>query len=77
MDWQPIETAPKDGTRLRVRYESGDEEDGVYFSNERCCMLGSRAGALKPGWVSYEIGHLPVDTPTHWAPPTTDGDSHE
>jgi hypothetical protein len=64
--WQPIDTAPRDGTPLRILNADGTEEDGVYWSNERCCVLGSRAGAFKPGWVSTEAGNLPVDPPTHW-----------
>lgn len=68
-DWRPIETAPRDGARLRVRYEPEDtEEDGVYWAEERYCMLGAPQGSCGPGWVSTEAGGLPVDPPTHWMP---------
>lgn len=73
MDWQPIETAPKDGMLLRVVYDGDFEnyEDGVYWQAEgRCCILGSRAGAFPPGWSSTEIG-LPVSGVTHWMPLVT------
>lgn len=67
-DWQPIETAPKDGTKLLVLYEWDDNstEYGVYFCETRQCMLGPRAGECGPGFVSPENG-LPVE-PTHWMP---------
>lgn len=74
--WQRIETAPKDGTPLLVKYVDGTTEEGVFWQSEgRCCMLGSRAGAHPPGWTSVEAGWLPVDSPTHWMPlipPETD-----
>lgn len=69
-EWQPIETAPKDGTMIRVAYNDDliNFEDGVYWQSEgRHCLLGSRAGALPPGWTSSDVG-LPVDEVTHWMP---------
>lgn len=68
VNWQPIDTAPKDGKPLRVLYEDGCEEDGVYWSPERYCMLGAPQGSCGPGWVSEEAGNLPVDGITHWMP---------
>jgi hypothetical protein len=68
-EWQPIETAPKDGSPVEVRYSDGSEEERVYWQSEgRCCMLGSRAGSYPPGWTSADIGHLPVEDITHWRP---------
>lgn len=78
-EWQDIATAPKDGTVIRVRYEwdGNSEEDGVYWAEHRQCMLGTRAGERGPGFVSPEIGHLPVE-PTHWMPlPSSPESSHE
>jgi len=69
-DWQPIETAPKDGTHITAVYDGdfANPEDGVFWQAEnRHCMLGARAGAMKPGWSSSEVG-LPVDAPSHWRP---------
>lgn len=73
MDWQPIETAPKDGTPIRGLYDDGrpeDEaiEDGLYWSEERYCILGAPQGSMGPGWVSREAGDLPVDAPAYWMP---------
>jgi hypothetical protein len=67
-DWQLIETAPKNGWPLRVQYDDGTEEDGVYWSGERYCMLGAPQGSLGPGWVSQEAGDLPVDGVVFWMP---------
>lgn len=66
--WRDIESAPTDGTQLRVRYEDGTVEDGVYFSAERYCVLGAPQGSRGPGWVSTEAGNLPVDDPDAWMP---------
>lgn len=60
---------PKEGVHVRVRYENGDTEDGVYWEAEtRCCMLGSRAGSFPDGFTSSEAGGLPVEDVTHWQP---------
>ncbi len=66
--WRPIESAPKDGTKVRVRYEDDTEEDDVYYSDERWCMIGPPQGWKGPGWVSTEAGNLPVDDPVSWQP---------
>lgn len=66
-DWQSIRTAPKHEP-ISVLYEDGTEEDEVYWSSSRCCMLGPRAGSMGEGWVSTQAGNLPVDEPTHWRP---------
>jgi len=67
--WRDIASAPRDGTKLRVLYADGTEEDGVYWQEQgRCCILGPRAGAYSPGWTSTAAGHLPVDDVTHWMP---------
>ncbi len=68
MTWQPIETAPKDGTPLRTLSADGLQEDGVYWSDERYCILGAPQGSRGPGWVSAELGNLPINTPIGWMP---------
>lgn len=77
MIWQPLETAPKDGSRIMVW-------DGApYFARwaERCEFAQFENG---PGWQIFECedsfyscGLLPNE-PTHWAlcpkgPETTQG----
>jgi hypothetical protein len=64
-NWKPISTAPTDGRALKVRYDDGSEEDGVYFAATRYCMLGAPAGSRGPGFLSPEAGHLPVN-PVEW-----------
>jgi hypothetical protein len=68
MNWQPIAAAPKDGTRVSVRYADGTEEDGAYYSDTRYCMIGAPMGSCGAGWVSTEAGNLPIDEPTLWKP---------
>ncbi len=56
-EWQPIETAPKDGTRIAVRFESGFEAEANYQST-----YGGE-------WHVDSYKHLPWDgSPTHWMP---------
>jgi len=61
-DWQPIETAPKDGTNILLFNRAGNVAAGLWLS-----------GALGTGWF-LRGGNRP-DTffnehfgPTHWQP---------
>ena len=56
MKWQPIETAPTDGTRILLRGMGGKIADGHYGQPD--------------GWVSPKRFVWPYinATPTHWAP---------
>lgn len=58
--WGDISDAPRDGREIEVLYDDGWNENGVYWSRDRACVLGRRAGSQPPGWVSTESGHLPV-----------------
>lgn len=52
--WKPIETAPKDGTRILLNIDHGKHGDAVW------------TGLWADGWiVSYG---KPENTPTHWMP---------
>ncbi len=62
--WQPIETAPKDGTRLIL----WGREDGV---GEPRVWLGSWSTGCwyAPSWVAYEHrSETEYLQPTHWMP---------
>jgi hypothetical protein len=59
MMWQPIETAPKDGTRITL---GTTEYGGVVWNDCRWEKM-----TRKPDrWASF-IGPVPW-TPTHWMP---------
>lgn len=55
--WQPIETAPKDGTRVKLRFATGLDEEGTF----RTTYGGE--------WHVKSFTHLPwANEPTHWMP---------
>lgn len=66
-EWQPIETAPKDGTRVLLFSPGGDGEDPTRQVAE---------GAWCRVWWRMEAGDY-WTTPTHWialpAPPKEPG----
>lgn len=72
-DWQPIETAPRDGTVILFLTEESRVESGCWVDAE---ILGSDAGWLSgSGWTmpGRSFGdprhhHPPIDPPTHWMP---------
>ena len=71
MDWQPIETAPKDGTRILL-YPA--------FSNGRGQYQGDIGYFYSPGecWYLQNVGHLNGRwRPTHWMPLPPPPDHHD
>lgn len=64
--WQPIHSCPKDGTPFEALFDDFTIEAGVYWSDERYCILGAPMGSKGPGCMSPEAG-LPVE-PTDWRP---------
>ena len=77
MEWQPIETAPKDGRLFDVW--CGDESDGLGVRFTDVLMRGDKSGFgyvihLKDGvtWqyldARDEDSIFPHWTPTHWMP---------
>lgn len=67
---QSMNTAPRTGEKIRVYYKDGTDEAGVYWSDERYCIIGPPQGARGPGWVSTDADDLPVDEEdmVGWAP---------
>ena len=69
-DWQDIETAPKDGTCIRLRYR---DSLGYFGGGVRTSWDGA-------GWViNTDHGQIPIGPlpPTHWRPapePPMDGE---
>ena len=68
-DWQPIETAPKEGTRILLT-ANGRVTIG-FWATDAVIFEGGEG----PHWVEFECEdfyysrHLiDADTPTHWMP---------
>lgn len=69
-----ISDAPRDGTVIVGLYDNGDE-CLTWWSKNRVCMLGPRAGECGEGWATHhsETDHnLPMDAPPCWRPTETD-----
>lgn len=59
-DWQSIETAPKDGTRVILSW-GGKSINGFYLDN-------SKTPVPWEGWRVESMVPHPPGTPTHWQP---------
>lgn len=70
--WEPIESAPKDGSYVRLL--SRECKEIGCWQEERYCMIGAPMGSFGRGWVD-ETNHLPMYAefePTHWRPLDTE-----
>ena len=61
-DWQPIETAPRDGTRIMV-----SDGQNIWFDSQR---VGKHAGPSNMGMptTGHEFSRSGGKYPTHWRP---------
>lgn len=59
-DWLPIETAPKDGTRVILSW-GGKSINGFYLDNRS-------TSAPWAGWRVESMVPCPAGKPTHWQP---------
>lgn len=78
MKWQPIETAPKDGTKILVFTIHGDVElsDWYFYDSERYEPVEGTDGLFRR--VTEKRGLWNSNTPTHWAPlPAPPADAEE
>jgi len=71
MEWQPIKTAPKDGTLFLAYYKSHGGAGGYIKES----WWGPQ-NTTKQGWLLRGLMIDPINTITHWMPlppcPTTD-----
>lgn len=58
--WQPIETAPKDGTRVILAW-GGKSIGGFFLDNSRSQIPWS-------GWRTESMVPMPAGQPSHWMP---------
>ncbi len=76
MEWQPIETAPKDQTRVLLFWD-GKVCEGYWNVNDGAIGVGDRANWHKPG-LSRPPWYC---GPSHWmplpAPPSVPSDGQE
>ena len=67
MSWQPIETAPKDGTIVRLRCETRpDFSEPIMYWDKRRKRWAGFAYAIARRYRTFWDPELPQ--PTHWCP---------
>jgi hypothetical protein len=70
-EWQPIETAPKDGRFVLVADPRLDQPVtiGAYYKADRDEQTGRFSAGSWDGWLSMDGDHLAsISHPTHWMP---------
>ena len=69
-EWQPIETAPKDGTVFKALTKDGEEVLARWTEDRVCAGSHVPNGHFGPGWEDPEVklGHFNESEPTHWIP---------
>jgi hypothetical protein len=59
-DWQPIESAPKDGTIVLIWIEARSWMLPAYWGRDN--------EINPPGWIGGHCRVMHIDQPTHWMP---------
>ena len=62
-EWQPIETAPKDGTAILAYWDCS--LNGRIIDNDKCYAITRRKNS---SWVNFEDDDDEYSEPTHWMP---------
>jgi hypothetical protein len=66
-EWQPIENAPRDGTRIRGRRSWADRWTGKLKYEKRLTYWGKTSHVPLYGWVfGRDVEDLDLWQPTHW-----------
>jgi len=77
MNWEPISTAPKDGTIIWLKGGADDCLNYVGEKDKEFCQAPCRAKWTQHGWMMAiaEGGYVSVmrDNPTHWSPMVAQG----
>ena len=69
MDWQPIETAPKDGTSVLMFYPCGrHDHEWNDFEGRYEAVMAVMACDDRGIWHGYYEATGPDGYPTHWMP---------
>ena len=64
MEWRPIETAPRDGTRIDI-WGTNPDGSGCRVANVCWGPVADWMGRERADWQHY---HVDAFTPTHWMP---------
>jgi hypothetical protein len=69
MTWQPIETAPKDGTRFIGRRSYADRYTGALRYEKRRTWFGKTSHIPLYGWChGRDVENIDLWQTTHWKP---------
>jgi hypothetical protein len=73
MNWQPIETAPKDGRKILV-YENGEAfcvawqvDYDIIYPKTKAAQERAKRWCIPESYQDEQGGFFTVDNPTHWA----------
>lgn len=68
MEWQPIETAPKDGTKVLLAYASGNYRVIVSEWMTLETLKNGKTQSRSEYWVTPWVRMDSDPQPTHWMP---------